>query len=324
MILLYTFLGFVGGYVSARTYKFFQGEKWKQNFILTPVVIPGSVFAVFFLLNLFVWARGASGAVPFTTMLVLVCMWFIISLPLSLTGSWVAFRQAPIHPPVRTNQIPRQIPLQHNDTGTGSSSKSFSSKLTRHLASVPRTLLVGMPPFGAIAAELYFIIYSFWFNKIYYMFGFLFLGYVLMVITCAAVTVLMIYFMLCAENYHWQWRSFMMAGATAAYVFGFAMLCWVRSFSFASWTSGILYLGYSALVSALCFVLTGEVFFYLFFLFSSSLASPSYRYFRIASSLCFVANVFLSHHYRHDRFLRLLAFCHAHLRFHQGRLVSVT
>ena len=256
MILLYTFLGFVGGYVSARVYKFFQGDKWKQNFALTPVLVPGSVFAVFFLLNLFVWARGASGAVPFTTMLVLVCMWFVISLPLSLAGSWVGFRQSAIAPPVRTNQIPRQIPVQQD-----------GSRGAGYFASIPRTLIVGMAPFGAIAVELYFITYSIWFNKIYYMFGFLFLGYALMVITCAAVTVLMIYFTLCAENYHWQWRSFMMAGATAAYVFAFAMLCWVRSFSFASWTSGILYLGYSALISLLCFVLTGKFIFLFFFFF---------------------------------------------------------
>lgn len=94
MILLWTIFAFVGGYVSARTYKTFGGESWKQNIALTPILVPGIVFATFFLLNLFLWIQGSSGAVPFTTMLVILGIWFIISLPLSFAGSWMGFRHA--------------------------------------------------------------------------------------------------------------------------------------------------------------------------------------------------------------------------------------
>ncbi len=58
-------------------------------------------------------------------------------------------------------------------------------------------LLVGILPFGAIFVELFFIMSSIWFSKVYYMFGFLFLCYFLMIITCAAVTVLLVYFLQC-------------------------------------------------------------------------------------------------------------------------------
>jgi transmembrane 9 superfamily protein 2/4 len=118
--------------------------------------------------------------------------------------------------------------------------------------------LAGVLPFGAIFVELYFIMNSIWFNKVYYMFGFLFLCFGLMIITAAAVTVLMIYFLLCAENYHWQWRSFFTAGASAGYVFLSCLLYWVKDVSWTSWTSGVVYLGYSALLSSLVFVLTGK------------------------------------------------------------------
>ena len=94
MILLYTVFGFIGGYVSARVYKSFGGDKWKMNIVLTPVMIPGIVFATFFLLNLFLWAKQSSGAVPFTTMLVILGIWFVISVPLSFAGSWAGFRHA--------------------------------------------------------------------------------------------------------------------------------------------------------------------------------------------------------------------------------------
>jgi len=94
VILLYTIFGFIGGYVSARVYKSFGGEAWKQNMALTPIVIPGIVFATFFLLNLFIWIRQSSGAVPFTTMLVILAIWFVISVPLSIMGSWAGFKHA--------------------------------------------------------------------------------------------------------------------------------------------------------------------------------------------------------------------------------------
>ena len=118
--------------------------------------------------------------------------------------------------------------------------------------------LVGVLPFGAIFVELYFVLNNIWFGRVYYMFGFLFLCYGIMIITCAAVTILLVYFLLCAENYHWQWRAFLTAGASAFYVFINALLYWMSNLSFGSFTGVVLYLGYSALLSFLFFILTGE------------------------------------------------------------------
>ncbi|KAH7312839.1 hypothetical protein BKA65DRAFT_516760 [Rhexocercosporidium sp. MPI-PUGE-AT-0058] len=250
MVLLYTVLGFIGGYASARVYKAFGGEKWKLNIALTPVMVPGIVFSTFFLLNLFLWAEGSSGAVPFTTMLAIVGIWFLISVPLSFAGSWVGFRQPPIAAPVRTNQIPRQIP-----------------PMTTYMKPIPSMLIVGILPFGAIFVELYFIMSSIWFSKVYYMFGFLFLCYGLMIITCAAVTVLMVYFLLCSENYHWHWRAFMTAGASAFYVFANALIYWITKLRLSRLAGSVLYIGYSALVSFLFFILTGSIGFFASWLF---------------------------------------------------------
>lgn len=243
VIFLYTILGFVGGYTSARVYKAMSGEKWKLNIVLTPVLVPGIVFTAFFFLDLFLWAKQSSGAVPFTTMMVIIGIWFIISVPLSFAGSWLGFRAPAIEAPVRTNQIPRQIPPP-----------------TTYLRPIPSMLLVGILPFGAIFVELYFIMNSIWFSKIYYMFGFLFLCYGLMIITCGAVTILLVYFLLCAENYNWQWRSFMAAGMSAGYIFLNALIYWIGNLSLGGLAGSVLYIGYSALISFLFFILTGEYF----------------------------------------------------------------
>lgn len=94
ILLISALFGAIGGYVSARVYKAFGGEAWKRNIMMTPLLLPGVIFGTFFLLNLFVWAKGSSGAVPFGTMLALVLIWFVISVPLSVVGSWIGFRQS--------------------------------------------------------------------------------------------------------------------------------------------------------------------------------------------------------------------------------------
>lgn len=242
MVLLYTILGCVGGYVSARVYKSMQGDQWKLNIALTPVLVPAIVFGTFFLLDLFLWAKQSSGAVPFTTMLVLLCIWFIISIPLSVAGSWLGFRSSQIQAPVRTNQIPRQIP-----------------PVTTYLKPIPSMLIVGLLPFGAIFVELYFIMSSIWFSRIYYMFGFLFLCYGLMVAVCAAVTILLTYFLLCAENYNWQWRSFLAAGMSGGYIFLNCLLYLVTKVKLGGLAGIVLYMGYSALISFLFTILAGTL-----------------------------------------------------------------
>ncbi|EHA51517.1 hypothetical protein MCOR27_000388 [Pyricularia oryzae] len=257
LVLSYTVLASVSGYVSARVYKSFGGEKWKLNMVMSPTLIPVIVFSTFFFLNLFLWAKGSSGAVPFLTMLVIVGIWFVISVPLSVAGSFLGFRHSAIEPPVRTNQIPRQIPAAS----------------TTWLRPIPSMLLVGMLPFVVIFVELYFIMNSMWFSRVYYMFGFLFLCYGLMIVTTACVTILMVYFLLCAENYNWQWRSFMAAGASAFFVLGHAMLYWISQLSLASLAGSVIYLGYSILLSFLFFVLTGTIGFFASWWFTRKIYS---------------------------------------------------
>ena len=240
IVLLYTIFGFIGGYYSARFYKIFRGEKWKLNFGLTPIFLPGIVFGTFFVLNLFVWAKGASGAVPITTMLAIILIWFLISVPLSVAGSWVAFKQPMPTTPTKVNQIPRQIP-----------------PCAKSLRPLPSLLLTGILPFCAIFVELVFIMKSIWTSRIYYMFGFLFICYGLMTITSACTTILLVYFLLCAEDYRWQWRAFLGAGMTGGYVFLNAFIFWATRFSFGGLTGAVLYVGYSALIGLLVAVLTG-------------------------------------------------------------------
>lgn len=64
-------------------------------------------------------------------------------------------------------------------------------------------LVGGILPFGAVFIELFFILTSMWLHQFYYLFGFLCLVFVILIITCAEITIVLCYFQLCSEDYHW-------------------------------------------------------------------------------------------------------------------------
>ncbi|KAJ3197619.1 transmembrane 9 super member 2 [Irineochytrium annulatum] len=183
MLIFYVCFGSFAGYFSARLYKMFGGDSWKKNVILTAVLFPGAIFFIFIILNFFLIGAKSSGAVPFGSMLALIAMWFLVSAPLCFIGAYFGYKKSRIEHPVRTNQIPRQVPEQ-----------AF------YLKPLPSILMGGILPFGAIFIELYFIMNSIWFHRVYYVFGFLFIVFLILIITCSEVTILMCYFHLCAEG----------------------------------------------------------------------------------------------------------------------------
>lgn len=240
MFISYALFGFVGSYVSGSIYKFFGGEDWKLNLVLSPLLVPGIILTSFVGLNFFLIFVKSSGAVPAGTLLAIIVIWFVISVPLSVAGSLYALKRESLSQPVRTNQIPRQIPTQ-----------------PKYLKTVVAALCAGIFPFGAISVEMYFIYSSLWFNRVFYMFGFLFFCFLLMTVTTSLVTILMTYYSLCSENYKWQWRSIFIAGGCAFYVFVHAIF--LSKFQLGGFTTIVLYVGYSALISLLTFIVTGSI-----------------------------------------------------------------
>uniref|UniRef100_A0A4D5R996 Transmembrane 9 superfamily member n=2 Tax=Scolopendra TaxID=41364 RepID=A0A4D5R996_SCOVI len=249
-MVLFVCLGTPAGYVSSRIYKSFGGEKWKSIVLLTSLLCPGIVFALFFVMNLMLWSFGSSAAIPFTTLLALLALWFGVSLPLTFVGAYFGFRKRVIEHPVRTNQIPRQIPEQ----------SIYSQPL-------PGIIMGGVLPFGCIFIQLFFILNSIWSNQIYYMFGFLFLVFVILIITCSETTILLCYFHLCAEDYHWWWRSFLTSGFTSFYLFVYCIHYFLTKLNIEGFASTFLYFGYTFIMVFLFFLLTGTIGFFACFWF---------------------------------------------------------
>jgi len=242
MMLLFTFMGVFAGYTSARLYKVFGGEDWKMTTLLTAFMFPGIFFTVFFILDMFIWGQKSSGAVPFTTMFALLVLWFGISVPLVFLGSYFGFRKPATELPVRTNQIPRQIPQQ-----------------PWFIQPVFTSLVGGVLPFGAVFTELFFIMSSLWQHQFYYLFGFLALVLSILIVTCAEISIALTYFQLTSEDYNWWWRSFFSSASSALYVFLYSILYFTSRLQIEKAVPTLVYFGYMFLLSLVFWLLTGSI-----------------------------------------------------------------
>merc|ERR1711988_328701 len=106
------------------------------------------------------------------------------------------------------------------------------------------SLVGGILPFGAVFTELFFIMSSIWLHQFYYLFGFLALVLVIVVVTCAEISIALTYFQLTSEDYTWWWTSFFASGSSAIYVFLYSILYFTQRLQIEKLVSVMLYFGY--------------------------------------------------------------------------------
>ena len=241
-ILLFCFMGCVAGYFSSRAYKMFKGTEWKNCTLATAFLYPSIIFGVFFVLNLALWVEGSSGALSFSTYFSLLFLWFFVSTPLVIVGSFFGFKHEVGAFPVRTATTERAIPAQ-----------------PWYLNPVLTILIGGVLPFGAVSVEVYFIMSALWLHQIFYIFGFLFIVGIVLFVTCAEISILLTYLQLCHEDYRWWWRSFLTSGACAFYTLLYAVWYHLTELSLDGFVPVLLYYSYMALVCLTFFIITGTI-----------------------------------------------------------------
>ena len=252
-LLLFVFAGGVAGYMSARLYKTFKGKSWYMNTIMTALFFPGMAFAVFFIINVVAVSQKSSDAVPFGTIALLLFLWLGLATPLVFTGAYVGYTREAIEFPVGTSGIPRQIPDQ-----------PFFMWL-------PCTVVIcGIVPYGSCIIELHQIMAAMWQDHLYFVFGFLFVVFSILLITSAEITVLFCYFQLCSEDHHWWWRSFANGGGSALWVMLYGV-AFFRSLETNNLATYVLYFGYMTVGCLGLFLTTGFVGMYVSLWFNKTI-----------------------------------------------------
>jgi transmembrane 9 superfamily protein 2/4 len=90
-------------------------------------------------------------------------------------------------------------------------------------------------------------------------FGFLFIVWIILLVTAAEISVLFCYFQLCSENYNWWWRSFLTSGAVAQYVFLYSIYYFEKNLQTTGFAAYCLYFGYMASISTGIWLMTGGI-----------------------------------------------------------------
>ncbi|GFY90729.1 transmembrane nine 1 [Actinidia rufa] len=241
-IVCYAFTSFISGYVSGGMYSRNGGKNWIKSMILTASLFPFLCFGIGFVLNTIAIFYGSLAAIPFGTMVVVFVIWAFISFPLALLGTVVGrnWSGAPNNP-CRVKTIPRPIPEK----------KWY---LTPSVVS----MMGGLLPFGSIFIEMYFVFTSFWNYKVYYVYGFMLLVFLILTIVTVCVTIVGTYFLLNAENYHWQWTSFFSAASTAIYVYLYSIYYYYVKTKMSGFFQTSFYFGYTLMFCLGLGILCGE------------------------------------------------------------------
>jgi transmembrane 9 superfamily protein 2/4 len=243
IVLLYVLCGAVAGYISARSYKFCGGKAWKRNTFLTAAALPGALIAIFTVLNIFLHIVGAATAVHFFTLLAILGLWVAISTPMVFVGSFFGFRAEKIRVPVKVNQMARYIP-EH----------------IPWFANPPMSyLLGGLLPFGSVCIELFFIMSALWLHQIYYMMGFLLIVLLILVATCAEVSIVMTYLQLCAEDHRFYWKSFFNCASAGFYLFLYSLWFLVSRLDLVGVLPVVVYITYMSMISVFFSLFCGSI-----------------------------------------------------------------
>eukprot|EP00906_Rhabdomonas_costata_P000764 RCo001006 len=216
--------------------------QWIRTMAYTAMLFPGLCAGVVFLMNFVAWGYHSSQAIPFGTMVVLALIWGFVSFPLAIFGTMMGRHSRRVRPSQRVSTVPRTIPPK----------AWYFRRLTL-------VLLGGILPFGSIFIELYFVFTSFWNYKFYYVYGFLFLVFMILLVVLACVSTVTTYFLLNAEDYRWQWTSFLIGCSTGVYTFLYAAYFFRYKTKMSGLLMTLLYFGYMALLSFGFSLLAGAV-----------------------------------------------------------------
>lgn len=227
----------------------FDARKTKILSCLFAGTLPFTILSVVLFLNLFVWAKESSNALPFGTIVVLILLFAIIELPLGIWGGQLGNR---FQFPVKLFMVSSHL-------------KSQPKKAPRRalvMNPVVSTLVFGLIPFGIVYVDLLFIFNSIWLEKttFYYMYGFLLLTVILLLVVVSESAIVATYLSLTMyNNPKWQWLCFRVGASIGWYIFSYTIYYFVSYLLMSDFVSILIYFCYMALVSVALGVSCGAV-----------------------------------------------------------------
>jgi len=219
----------VGGFEGGRVFRMFGGQNWQRTMLYQCLFMPTVVLCNFMVINTTAIMYRASMTMPFKIILVVVVLFVVMSVPLNTAGTMLGRKAAAERTfPCRVHHLKRPIPAKH------------------WLFTPAMIVTAGLVPFGCLFIEMYFILSAVWsHNKIYYVYGFMLAILLLLCLVVVCVSITCTYVLLNAEDYRWQWQSFLCCSATSVYVFLYTIHYFYNSTQMSGFLQTVYYFGTS-------------------------------------------------------------------------------
>ncbi|CAG0912809.1 unnamed protein product [Notodromas monacha] len=248
---LFAFTCIIAGYVSGALYKMMDGDKWVSLVNVTAALFVGPFFVVWAVDNCVAWSYGSTQALPVSILISLVALWMFVGYPLTVIGSLLGKNlTSTFEPPCRTKNVPREIPPS-----------PIYSAWPGHI------IFGGCIPCSAIAVELYYIFGAVWGREEYTLYGLLLIMMMMLIFITASVSICLTYSLLVAEDYRWWWRSVFSVGASAGFMFIYAVLYVIKRTEISGLLQISQFLSWTLSTCYAFFLAVGSVSFFASFVF---------------------------------------------------------
>ncbi|KAL6341781.1 hypothetical protein AAG906_038025 [Vitis piasezkii] len=214
----------VAGYTASSFYNQFLEAGWKRSVLLSGTLYLGPLFVMVSILNAVAVSYGATAALPFGTIVVILLIYTFVTIPLLGLGGVIGYR-------LRSEF---QAPLVSENTWSNVS--------------------WGLLPFSAIILELHHLYASLWGYKIWTLPGILFIMFIILVLLTAMLSIGLTYVQLSVEDHEWWWRSLLRGGSTAIFMFGHCIYFYARS-RMSGFMQLSFYFGYNACICYAVFLM---------------------------------------------------------------------
>ncbi|XP_059430027.1 transmembrane 9 superfamily member 5-like [Corylus avellana] len=242
LVLIYSITSAVAGYTAASFHNQFAEAGWEWSVRLAGILYLGPLFVTVSFLNTVAISYGATAALPFGTIIVVLLVCSLVGIPLLALGGVIGYRfRSEFQAPCATKRYPREIP-----------------PLSWYRKTPCQMFVAGILSFSAIVLELHHLYASVWGYKIFTLPGILFITFVILIVLTSMMSVGLTYIQLSVEDYEWWWRSVLCGGSTAIFMFGYCIYFYARS-NMNSFMQLSFFIGYNACMCYAFFLILGTI-----------------------------------------------------------------
>jgi transmembrane 9 superfamily protein 1 len=243
VVVLYCLTSGIAGFTAVRLFRQMHGKKWVKCSLLTTVLFPAPVVAIFTLTNWVAAAHGSARALPFDSIVRCLELYLFISFPLTILGGFLAknYTSAEFNAPTRTMKVAREIPTERRG-------RAF------------QMLIAGFIPFSAVHIEVFYFLASLWSFKTYTWFGYtllssMSLSFMLLFIVSSLLTVALLPY---GGNDQWWWETYINGGMTGLFIYMYSFYFYFYKSGMTGLLQGSFYFGYMAIISLALFLMLGS------------------------------------------------------------------